>query len=130
MRTHAIGYRRADEIGWFGDRAPVFCRKQHCQVGKRFGLARSRGINPLRVPCGQCTNITIGCERLRHAAKQIETNMSRRFGVTRDASTGEQRLDLRGETQSPAIIGGIQWFYPIWISREKKSTPLLIPNRK
>src|SRR6516164_8722956 len=105
MRTHAVGYRRADEIGWFGAcRASVFCPKQHCQVGKRFGLARSRGINPLRVACGQCTNITIGCKRLWYAAKQIEANMPRRFGLTRDTSAGEQRLDLRGEAESPAII--------------------------
>src|SRR5215467_1586934 len=113
MRTHAVGHGRADEIAQSGRRGLALCCEEHCEVSKRFRLVRTCAINPLRVSCGECPNNTIGCERLRHAAKQIEPNVTRRLGVTRDAPASEQRLDLRGKTESPTIIGGVKRLYPV-----------------
>src|SRR5262245_58962525 len=71
MRSHTIGYGRTYRISQLGIERwdPAFRCKDRCESHKWFWLARARGIDPLAVSRGQRTDITMGCERFRNAAK-------------------------------------------------------------
>src|ERR1700680_533941 len=40
----------------------------------------------------------------------------------------EQRLDLRGEAKGPAVVRCVEGLDAVRISRQKKATPLLVPD--
>ena len=98
------------------------------KIRERLGLARSRRVDPLGMAGRQSTNIAIERKRLGHAAEQMEADDAGRFRIARNMSAREQRLDLRGEAECPAIVCRVERLDAVGIARKEEATPRLVPD--
>src|SRR5205823_5297636 len=69
-------------------------------------------------------------KRLRHAAEEMEADQSGRLRIARDKAAGKERLDLRGEAETPAVIGGVERLYAVRVAGEKKRALAFVPDRE
>src|SRR4029077_7364990 len=60
--------------------------------------------------------------------EQIEADHAGWFRVARNLSAGEQRLDLRGEAECPAVVCGVERLDAVGVAREEEAAPRLIPD--
>ena len=99
-------------------------------TGERPRLAGAAGVDYLRVAGRQRADLAIKRERLGHAAEQIKAGKAGRLGIARDPPAREQRLDLRRETERPAVIGGIERLDAVEIARQKQFAAAVVPDRE
>ena len=71
------------------------------------------------MPSRQSTNFAVEREWLWHAAEQVKPDKPGRFRVSGNAAACLQRLDLRGEAETPAIICGVKRFDAVGITRKE-----------
>src|SRR5262249_44218810 len=93
-----------------------------------FWLARSARIDPNSASGGEIANVPVDRKRFRYAAQDVETDPPGRLRIPRYVAPDNERLDLRGKSQRAAVVGIIEWFDAVRISREKKPLLIHIPN--
>ena len=132
MGADAVARGGAQALAQFGGGGRVRCAcGEDCgEAGERLRLARTRHIDPLRVPGRQGANVAVERERLGHAAEQMKAGDPCRLGIARNPAAGEQCLDLRGEAERPAVVCGVERLDAVGVAGEKELAPLLVPDRE
>ena len=84
------------------------------------GLVRSYPIDDNSCASRQGVDGAIGGEGLRHAAKEVESDLSRRLRISGDSATSKKRLDLGGKAKRPAIVGIIERLDAVGVPGKKQ----------
>src|SRR5262249_42271090 len=95
-----------------------------------YRFSDARGVGPNGRACRNGANATMDGEWFRNAAKQMESHPTRRLGIARHPSAGEQRLHLRSEPQGAAVVRVVQGLDSKGIPREQQPALLCIPDCK
>ena len=65
-------------------------------------------VHDKRGPGGQRPNVAIAGEWLRHAAEEVEADLTGRIWITRNRSAREQCFDLRRKPECPTVIAIVE----------------------
>ncbi len=76
----------------------------------------------------QRADVAIEGEGLGNAAEQIEAHRPGRLGLAGHAAAGEQRLDLGGEAEGPAVVGGVERLDAVGITGQEQPLARLVPD--
>src|SRR5580658_1913584 len=79
---------------------------------------------------GQSPDVTVKREWLRHAAEQMEADNARRFGLAGNVTARNERLNLRGEAERPAVVCCVERLDAVRIACKEKASPRPVPNSK
>src|SRR5262249_48767273 len=69
-------------------------------------------------------------ERVGYAAEEIEPDVAGRISVVGNSATRDERLDLRGEPESPAVIRIVERLDAIGVAGEEQGVACRVPDRE